>query len=794
MVFAQRISFIISYMNQTPKLLISLVIILIIATMLASAAGYFASRLDTSTSFDDTNAEYLQVSNANYAISLSKTHGGIVSIIDKASGQPASAGNLNDNLWVVGFSFTGQRVQSSSFTPDGANRFSYAWSPIHKRLTLQYASDPAQTKRLMATVWLTVADEHSFEIQMSLQNQWGTSTDHVEFPASLLFKQDNIQEALLPIMPGIVLEQKFFERRNNYEASYPGYPGVFADYMDLAISQTTFGIYSSADSKLLTPVLLGFNFSNCQRTGYVCYTHQYKVKTPRNASWTSPKVRIFTGETRPVMIESFRQDDRLAQSKPLPEKLGADFFQKLAQLPLYKADISQLGIRFANLPPVLDPVPYPGLFHLVGYGPGGFDRSYPDFIPPDPRWGNTQELAELFKTLKSQGYLIMPYINPTWWDEKSPTLMNLPTGLNLTKVTVLDQADHQINECYGCPDNPHWGYVISPYVPFVKERLKQLFIQITQEVPSDLVFEDQIGARATLMDYNPASPSPEAYTQGWIEHTRAYATANLMTELGFDRLVDSEVGLHGSALLPERTGLTAGWWGSDWHYYPIVTMLARDKVLFYQHNLAPESFAHDKASVAWNAAMGYMLSYDLVKSRFGGGYATPWLVVVGEFQKFVLSQYASERLLSYSSLQDKVTQTTFENFIVLTNWDTQKPATLEKYDLPHSGFMIYKKDGSLRAGVFTRYNNLPLSSGQHYLIEERHANEIIIRQPLGEDTALELDLLPGWNAATTLTAYAYARDGSLVGQVAVEMHEDSLLFNCQKNMADQVVAYYTIKP
>lgn len=785
---------IISSMNQTPKVLYIIVIILLIATMVASAFGYSSSRLDSNTYLDETNPKLLKLGNQHYEITLSKTNGGIISILDKVSGQSVSSGNLNGNLWVVGFSFTGQMVQASKFTPAGPNQFSYSWSPLQQQLTLRYQSDPAQAKRITVTVSLTASENRSFELQMKFENQWGTATDHIDFPASLVFKQADISEALLPILPGIVLEQKYFERRNNYEISYPGYPGVFADYMNLAIGPTTFGLYSASDSIFLTPVLLGFNFNNCQGAGAVCYTHQYKVKASRNTTWISPRVRVFVGQDRLAMVEAFRQDDGLAQSASLPDKLGTEFYQKLVQLPLYKADISQLGINFADLPAALAPISYPGIFHLVGYGPGGFDRSYPDFIPPDPQWGTTQELANLFTTLQSQGYLTMPYTNPTWWDEKSPTLMNLPADTNLTKVVVLNQADQQINECYGCPANPHWGFVVSPYVTFIKERLARLMRQVTQEVPSDLVFEDQIGARATLMDYNPASPSPEAYTQGWIDHTRLYARARLMTELGFDRLVDSEVGLNGSLLLSERTGLTTAWWGVDWHYYPFATMVARDKVLFYQHDLAPESFAHDKASLAWNVAFGYMLSYDLVKSKFGGGVDTPWLAVVGAFQKYVLSQYASERLVSYITLQEKLSQSSFENYTVWNNWDKQKPASLEKFDIPHSGFMIQKKDGKLIAGVFTRYNNLALSEGQHYLIEERQADQIIIRQPLGSDTRLALDLLPCWHAATRLTAYAYARDGSLVGQIPAQVGESELTFTYQQNLAGQAVAYYTIKP
>jgi len=317
--------------------------------------------------------------------------------------------------------------------------------------------------------------------------------------------------------------------------------------------------------------------------------------------------------------------------------------------------------------------------------------------------------------------------------------------------------------------------------------------QMKQELPIDLLYEDQIGARPTMFDYNPASPSPQAYSQGWVEHTRTHAEAHLTTECGFDRLTESVVGFHGSVLLLQRLGETADWWGAGaWHYYPFVTLLARDKALFYTHNLAPESFTHDKATLAWNLAMGYMLSYDLCPSQWGGGLDDEWIEVVGAFQRYALAPYAAERITAYASLEEGVTQTSFESFAVVTNWDERNAYTTGDYVLPPLGTLIKKNDGTLIAGIFTTYTGVPLSPGDHYLIQERQPDGIIVRQPMGADTSLTLRPLPDWTSSSRVEAVAFTQDGQPIGRTPVTVSDGGIVFTYRQRLADQSVAYYTV--
>ncbi len=741
---------------------------------------------------NDAGKDNLVLGNNFYEIGLSKENGGIVYIRDKAAQKQVSTGNLNGCLWAATFSVTATTLDACAYSPSGASKFSYAWSPASRQLTLSYKPDRATVKQVAVSVTLTASDTYWLDLQLALENHRGYDLGEVAFPANLVLPTDHKTEALLPIIPGVVLEPAFFSQARNYETFYMGFPGVFADFMSFSSASGSLAIYSTIEENRFTPVKLGFRFNDCVPSGSACYSHNFQAKAKNGSQWSSPKVRLRISEARLDTIKAFREDDGLAAGASIQAKLG-ELYSKVAQSPLYKADTSQLNLAFKDYPGLLAKIPYPGILHVMGYGPNGFDHSYPDFLPPKTQWGTTQDMAAMFSAAQALGFVTMPYINPTWWDGESPTLKKLPSPLTLTDVVALNESGNQMEECYGCPDNPHRGYVVSPYAPFVQQRLSQLLQQMKTEIPGDIIFEDQIGARATIYDYNPASPSPEAYTQAWIEHTRQYASSLLMTEMGFDALVKTETGFHGSILLQESSGLTDGYWGKGaWSVYPFVTLIARDKALFYQHDLAPETFTHRKATLAWNVAMGYNLSYDLFASSFGGGVNDAFIQVVAAFQRFVLSQYASERITNYSSLQTNVTQTSFENYTAITNWDSQTIFNSGGYGISPSGVLIKKNDGSLIAGVFTSYNGAPLSSGDHYLIEERTPAAIILRQPMGADTLLSTRLLPGWNASTKLEAAAYTIDGRQIGKVPIAISGNNLSFTYSQSLSGSPVAYCQI--
>src|SRR5439155_8791529 len=158
----------------------------------------------------------------------------------------------------------------------------------------------------------------------------------------------------------------------------------------------------------------------------------------------------------------------------------------------------------------------------------GHDQSDPDFLPPDPVWGTTDDLRGAVADAHALGLLVMPYLNVSWWTIGSRTVNALSS---ISSVAALDATGQPLIDRYAA-----LGYAVSPAVPAVKQVVTKTMEQWRTEVPADCVFLDQIGARSWRYDFNPAEPTPLAYYDGWLALLKPYASRCLMVEDGWDRL------------------------------------------------------------------------------------------------------------------------------------------------------------------------------------------------------------------------------------------------------------------
>lgn len=742
--------------------------------------------------FDDSAHDTMKLGNTfAYEIGLRKTNGSIAYLLDKTSGQSLTFGSRYEQLWGAVFpNAPVNYIGGASYHSTGANKFAYQWKDLDKLLTLSYKPDSSAQQRVTVEVKITASPEAYFDLQLYLQNEWGATLDFVLFPSDLVFKEAEVETALLPIMPGIMLEPSFFTQGRSYGARYPG-SGVFADYIFMQLRNGALALYSLYDDGPVPLVELGFTHDNQYLPQSTFLTHNFRIALAHGGEWASPVVRMRVGETLPKTITAFRDDNTLAHFPSIAQKLGADC-NRIAQSPLLKADFCQLAGPPFNLPKftaydsLLAQLPSPAILHPVAFQPRCFDNNYPDFLPPNPSFGTTTELRALFQKAQALGLFVMPYINPTWWDDESPTLRNLPPPLAINDIAVLDKNGDPVYESYGA----NGGYVASPCAPFVQARVDRLLREMTEGLPSALVFEDQIGARPGYFDFNAACATPRSYMHGWREHTRRHAAKRLATEQGYDRLLETEIAFHGSVLLNDRRGELDQWWGhGNWRYYPLLSLMAHDKILLYQHDLAEETMAHDKATLSWNLAFGYMLSYDL---HTGQMRAPAWRALVAIFQKHVASRYAGESMTDYFNLTEEATQSDFERVTVVTNWSPSASYAIASHVLPPQGVLVTSNDGKLTAGIFTRFNNADLTFGEHYLVvkESAQSDSIQVWQPGGFNTSLTVTRPTPWLDPSAIHVYAVAQD--TVFEVAKTIAAATITFEWRRSVAGIEVDHYLL--
>lgn len=743
--------------------------------------------------FDDSASNVIVVGNADlYEVGFQKSNGSIAYITDKTTGQRMTQGSLRECLWgAVLPTGTPDFVGGCSYGSDDApsRGFSYTWSAATRTLTFDY-TDTSSTQRMTAQVTVTVSENSWFDMQLQLQNDWGYVLDRVNFPSTLLFIESDIEEVLLPVLPGVVLKPTFFELIEQNEGFGAAYPtDLFADYISLYSNKGRIAIYT-----LLEPTFIHPSVVEIVREGSdsIYVNHFFGLRINDGDSWTSPFVRIRISQSHIDTIGSYRVDNELDGLPSLTDKLSLSFYDQLVQAPVLKLDATQIGeTKFSQYDEeIFSRTPSPGLLVLIAYQEGkldndNFDENHPDFLPPDPDFGTTAEFASMFRQAQERGFLVMPFTNPTWWDDESPTLQNLAPPLTFEDIVVITDTGQTFYEYY----QQKGGYVMSPYAPFVQNRLAQLMQEMTIDIPSDLIFEDQIGARRWMYDYNSSSPTPTSYIQGWFEHTQTYSDRRLMTELGFDRLAETEIGFHGSVLWHQREGRTNEWWGdNNWSAYPMASMMLRDKVILYQH-LSDKVSTKDEETLIWNLAFGYMLGFDL----HAGGIDDAWLDIVSGLQKHVLARYANERVTDLTDIAVQVTNTAFETFSVIVNWDKAMTYTVGQHTLSPEGFLVESDDNTLIAGNFTKFNGMQLNTGDHYLIEERHANHITVYQLFGSDTDLTLDWLPSWTQDESTNVLAYSTNGQVIGSIPATIMNQKVTFTYQMQLNGQPVSHYVVR-
>jgi len=642
---------------------------------------------------DQRKPGILVLSTRTYRLILSKRNGAFLDLYDVATKRHLVT-STNGCEWGVAAVSDPAYIGGCVFTPTSGARFSYTWSAAARTLTMTYAAGAGASRDVDAVVTLHAAVGY-FDLRLAIANHASHPIQTVNFPVDLFADVSLAQAGYAPnFLPGVKFGPRFFSRVGNDVLTYPS-RWAFADYLALDLGGAHMSVYSvNPAASPLAPESFGFVHNApptpCSCKSF-CITHQFQTWIGVGASWTSPLMRVRIGEPVEKTILDYRADNGIAGYPSAAAKLGGRL-DTLARAPLLKADLGKGVPPFREWPAAFDALTSPLLVHPVGFGPGGFDATDPDLLPPDSRFGTLDELRAAFQSAQAHGDLVMPYLNVSWWNPQSPTIHDLPPPLTPASISMLDQNGKPVTEQFSGFD----GFVASPAVPFVRQRIQAEIGRWGSDAPADCRFFDQIGARPWKPDFNPAESSPTAYDDAWLSLFSPYADRCLMVEDGWDRLAQSFSGFQGGLLLMEREHHEPDnlWGAGNWQPFPLADWLLHDKVLLYQHDLYEKTMTIDSEVLTWNEAFGFVNSYD-----WANGFGSAWLPIAAAFQQALGPHYAGLAMTSYKAIADGVTETRFGSYTVDANWGGSVYST-GGYRVAPGGFLARTDDGKLVAGEF----------------------------------------------------------------------------------------------
>ena len=434
----------------------------------------------------------------------------------------------------------------------------------------------------------------------------------------------------------------FFQsmRPLRYLAYASPYPVAFSDFLHLDSRAGAASLYrvqprtvkqpwdaAKEPSAIFVPGLLG---CGGDAQGGYC-DHAFSTYVPPGETWRAPAVRMTLGT--PVADDLSRYCAANGLTRPLADKVKPDTLARLK-----RSVLVYLGGTCREKTDALGRLPVPTLIHFADYLRGGFDKQYPDHLPPNPGFGTPEELHTFFDRARARGHLVSPYTNPTWWCDHPKG----PTFEREGEAPLLKALDGKpAYERYAQND----GWAVTLWHPAVQAANRLTVRQFTQDYPVDVLFQDQCGARSWSYDTNPASPAPHAYSEGMIAmNDEDSRLVPLGTENGWDRVANYQTLLCGMSwsLVPTENApffirpFKDNYPPSTWEIFPLAQLVAHDKAVFLHHDLG--QFVTNDQVLTWSLGLGYSLSYSIYAPALAKDAPREWLAWLDRLQKSVCAR------------------------------------------------------------------------------------------------------------------------------------------------------------
>ncbi len=492
-------------------------------------------------------------------------------------------------------------------------------------------------------------------------------------------------------------------RRSKYERAQLSHPPAFADFVHFdttAGSWAVFSLQPPADVPIFVPAVLSLEAAELRGRPCGVFTRWYKTWIAPGKAWQAPPVVFLLGRG---LRQACRDYVELHGFKRGPDKkvtrLGAlEAFKRSVLVRLYGATAREYLDNLASLQA-------PAIVHMTEHLHIGFDRAYPDYLPPPERFGSMEDLRRIYRLAHRLGFLMMPYVNPTWWCEEAPSLKKYGT-----QALARSPEGELYRESYGRPPFVHRGYSVCPWHPLIRKLDDRCLRWFVDDLGCDILFQDQIGARSMRYDFNPASPTPWAYSEGMVRIARHDSRfVPLSTEGGFDRLINWELqfcgpGSYGSI---EKVEQPRQWVSFEerfakgtWQHSPLALYMAHDKVSFALHDLG--HFVTTERVLAACLGLGQHLSLAVRAAASPRSRPKRWLAWLQAVQRHVASRYMFEPLLEFRHLSDLAFVAHYGDLKVAANLGPE-PLELAEATLASPGWYATDAAGELVAGRLARF-------------------------------------------------------------------------------------------
>lgn len=419
------------------------------------------------------------------------------------------------------------------------------------------------------------------------------------------------------------------------------------------------------------------------KTGAWC-ERPFAPYVAKGETWPSPVVRLAMGGTPAEQLGAYCRANQIRRR--LDEKMPPALLEKFKQsvLVYYPGDCRQKRAGLERLP-------RPALVHFADYLRGGFDKQYPDHLPPAADFGSPDEFRAFLAEAQRLGHLVMPYTNPTWWCDGPRG----PTFLEQGETPLLRLLDGRLaHERY----SKNEGFTICHWHPAVQAANRKTITQFSDEYPVDVIFQDQCGARRWQFDMNPASPTPSAYVEGLLSMVTEDARRKpLSTESGWDGVVNDEAQLCGMTwgIVPTEgmpkwvRRMREYYHPATWEVFPLAQYIAHDKTAMIHHDLG--QFVTNPQVLSWTLGLGFAMSDRISGPGLAREPARQWLLWLDRLQKSVCARHMGKPLDGFEhdrggTGDDGVIRTRYADLTIVANLDPRS-RTESGHQLAPFGFL-----------------------------------------------------------------------------------------------------------